>query len=475
MPHDVHAAIYARISQDREGAGLGVERQAKDCHTLARRLGWQVVETFTDNDVSAYSGKPRPGYERMLAGIGAGRITGVLAWHTDRLHRSPVELERYIQTCGEDAGVPTQTVRGGELDLSTPSGRLYARLMGAVARSEAEKLSDRQKAKMAELAQAGKWRGGRRPFGYETDGVTVRSHEADEIAKAYETILAGGSLRGVAADWNSRGVYGTKGGRWTPGTVRQLLLRVRNVGKVGASADDVVADACWSALVSEETFYAVRSIVTDPARLTHRGTQPRWLGSNLYVCSGCEQPDLRVSGPSSRRRMYRCAARTEAAYHVSRQAALLDDYVERVMVERLSRPDAADMLNHAEATDTAALHAEATTLRARLDDLSAAFAEGEVTRSQLSTGTARIRGKLEGVETELAAAAQSSPLIGVAGAGDVAAVWFGTTQDRADGLPLDRRRAIISTLASVIVLPARRGKYELGEFDPESVRIEWRS
>jgi site-specific DNA recombinase len=56
------AAIYCRISQDRAGAGLGVERQREDCAALADRLGWNVVETFTDNDLSAYSGKPRAGY-----------------------------------------------------------------------------------------------------------------------------------------------------------------------------------------------------------------------------------------------------------------------------------------------------------------------------------------------------------------------------------------------------------------------------
>jgi site-specific DNA recombinase len=36
-----------------------VARQQQDCTELARRNGWQVAGTFIDNDVSAYSGKPR--------------------------------------------------------------------------------------------------------------------------------------------------------------------------------------------------------------------------------------------------------------------------------------------------------------------------------------------------------------------------------------------------------------------------------
>ena len=51
----VRAAVYCRISDDRRGLGLGVARQRQDCTELAGRSGWQVVATFVDNDVSAYS------------------------------------------------------------------------------------------------------------------------------------------------------------------------------------------------------------------------------------------------------------------------------------------------------------------------------------------------------------------------------------------------------------------------------------
>ncbi|WP_223839805.1 recombinase family protein [Saccharopolyspora pogona] len=50
-----------------------MERQEKDCRALAERLGWLVVAVFVDNDMSAYSGKPRKDYLRMLAFLRAGR------------------------------------------------------------------------------------------------------------------------------------------------------------------------------------------------------------------------------------------------------------------------------------------------------------------------------------------------------------------------------------------------------------------
>ena len=39
-------AIYTRISNDREGGGLGVARQEVDCRALAERLGWDVVDVY---------------------------------------------------------------------------------------------------------------------------------------------------------------------------------------------------------------------------------------------------------------------------------------------------------------------------------------------------------------------------------------------------------------------------------------------
>ena len=50
----IQAAIYVRMSEDREGERRGVERQETDCRALAEELGWEVVQVFVDNDISAY-------------------------------------------------------------------------------------------------------------------------------------------------------------------------------------------------------------------------------------------------------------------------------------------------------------------------------------------------------------------------------------------------------------------------------------
>src|SRR5206468_10801675 len=115
------AAIYVRISRDREGVRAGVRRQREDCERLCRDRGWEIVEVFEDDDRSAFLSKPRPAYLAMLDALKAGTVNTVVAWHPDRLHRSPTELEDFI-TVIELTRAEVETVQAGELDLATVAG-----------------------------------------------------------------------------------------------------------------------------------------------------------------------------------------------------------------------------------------------------------------------------------------------------------------------------------------------------------------
>ncbi|MFD8006717.1 recombinase family protein [Streptomyces mirabilis] len=170
------AAIYCRISQDRGGAGLGVARQEDDCRALCVRVGWNVVAGHVDNDVSAYSGAPRPAWQELLAEVSRGEIDAVAVWHVDRLTRSPREWEDVIDLADRH-GVELATV-SGEIDLATPTGRM----LGAAARHEAEHKAERQKRQRRQAAGAGRIAGGgTRPYGYEEDRLTIRESEAEMI------------------------------------------------------------------------------------------------------------------------------------------------------------------------------------------------------------------------------------------------------------------------------------------------------
>jgi site-specific DNA recombinase len=454
------AVVYTRISRDRVGAGLGVERQEADCRKLAADLGWEVVTVHADNDLSAYSGKPRPGYLALLEDVRAGTADAVLVWHTDRLHRSPAELEEYIAVC-EPRSVPTQTVKAGPLDLTTPSGRMVARQLGAVARYEVEHMAERQQRARLQAVTDGRWSGGRRPYGYGADGRTVVEAEATVVREVAHQVLAGVSLRRICGDLNARDARTSTGRPWQPKTLRDVLLRPRNAGLM-QHRGQVVGPADWPPILEEDTWRALVFVLADPARRTQTSTARRWLLSRLARCGVCGAPVK--SSSTSGRTIYTCSS----GKHVVRDAAKVDAFIEAVVLERLSRPDARELLAPDKKVDTVALHARDTALRERLDELGRMYGDDAIDARQLREGTDRIRAQRAEIAAQLADAARGSVLAGVVDAGDPARVWA--------ELDLDRRRAIVDTLLEVSILPARRGRrpgWARGEdyFDARSLAI----
>jgi len=484
----VRAVIYVRISQDRTGAGLGVDRQREDCEELAKRMGWEVIEVYIDNDISAYSGKPRKDYRRMLADLDAGIATVVMAWHTDRLHRSPLELEEYIDL-SERRGVTTQTCQAGRIDLSTPSGRMNARILGAVARQESEHKGERVARARLQSAHAGKWGGGIRPFGWgvptgetraKTDKETgeefevpvldmskIVPEEAAHILEATEALLRGESLRDRVKLLNDLGVTTTRGNWWKPVELRDVLMRARNAG-IAIYKGQEIGPGTWEPIVPEESWRAVVALLTDPARRTSPGNTPKWLGSLLYLCGkdGCECPGpmkVSQSGNKGHRPAYRCQLG-----QVTRRADVLDEYVQDVVLERLAQPDAVDLLVPTpDNVDIAALQTQAVAIRRRLADLSVLFGAGQIDAVQLAEGSKVANAQLTTTLGRLAAAAVKDPLTNLVGVPHPRAVW--------EAMSLDQRRGVLRAVVTVTVAPGRRGRMPDGSYqDLTSVGFKWK-
>jgi len=157
----MRSAIYCRISQDRAGESLGVERQAEECRALAEHLGHEIEHVYIDNDLSATTGRTRPQFEAMLK----AHPESIIVWHQDRLLRLTADLERVISL-----NVPVYTVTAGTLDLSTPAGRAVARTVAAWSTYEGEQKVLRQKSANTQRAASGTWQLSRRPYGYEAIG-----------------------------------------------------------------------------------------------------------------------------------------------------------------------------------------------------------------------------------------------------------------------------------------------------------------
>jgi site-specific DNA recombinase len=278
---------------------LGVERQRKDCASLIEGAGLELIDTIVDNDVSASKGKPRVGYQRLCKMIADGSVDVVVCWHPDRLTRHPRELEDLVDLL-ESSSTRVMTVQGGDYDLSTSAGRMVARVVGAMARAEVERKSERQKAKAAELAAAGKvGGGGHRPFGFEDDRIAHREGEADATRWATEQIIEGRSLQWIA---DRMPVPAVSGKPWTRTSVRRILIAPRTAG-LRQHRGEIAGPAVWPAIVERDRWEACRAIIADPSRKKWRPTQRYLLTGGLIVDYLGREMFARPS--DGHRRMYR--------------------------------------------------------------------------------------------------------------------------------------------------------------------------
>ena len=100
------------------------------------------------------------------------------------------------------------------------------------------------------------------------------------------------------------------------------------------------------------------------------------------------------------------------------------------MLGRLSQPDAAIVLSGLAAEDVGALHTQREGLRARLDDLSAMFADGDIDGPQLKRGSAQLHAQLDRLEARLATARSASAVANLVLTGDdLHATWTASPPD----------------------------------------------
>ncbi|ASR87211.1 serine integrase [Mycobacterium phage LastHope] len=451
--------VYLRQSEDRADDGLGVDRQREECMRLLTSRGWTLQREYVDNDVSATKSKPRPQFEEMMKAVDAGEVDVIVSRHLDRLLRRLAELERTLERCAP-VGAAIITASDG-IDTSTDGGRTTARILASVAQGEIERKSARQLSQARQAAKAGKWVGGRRPFGYEADGMTIRDCEADLVRQGYADILAGESLAEVARRWNTAGMTGPQYGKpWTFTTVREVLTNARHAGlrRHGPTQAEIrrnpevgiVAKAEWPPLVDEMTWRAAVRIIADPSK--RRGpTRGYGMLTGVCECGVCGAP---VRRGTARRGIpaYKC----ETGKHVSRRCELVDMYVSGVVLRVLKRPDAVDLWTP-ERPDAADLLSKVDVLRSRIEDIGEDYADGLIDRAEFRAMRERAMSNLAEVEGMIAAAGATSPLSIVASA-DIDADWL--------AMSIAQKRALISALCTVVLLPAGQGARK---FDTQTV------
>lgn len=468
----LRAGIYLRISLDRTGEGLAVDRQREDCEQLIKLRNWSVSETFTDNDTSAAGKAKRPGFEALLTAIDQGRIGVVVAWSLDRLTRNRRDQLRLIEMC-QKRTVNLALVRGADMDLSSAVGRAVADILSATARLEIEQKSERQVRAIRQQAERGRMVGGRRAFGYTADGLELEPAEAPLVARMYEMFLSGVSLGAIAGWLNELGVATPRGNRWRSEAVRVVLANPRNAGwramrpvnpetgKRHFYHTEPVATGLWPAVVSDETWRGAVATLKDPRRRASPGNTPKYLLSGIARCGwdGCGLPVFTSHHYGTR--TLRCQSRR----HINRRAEPIEQFVEAAVIGYFQGPGK-KMRPAATAPDRERAREEAAALRSRLRGLAGLLASGDLDDEDVRDASRTLRSRLVELDAEIADASRVDVTSRLREAEDPAVAWD------ALGLPL-QREVLRAATEEIVVLPGFPGQTRGERFHRETVRVRF--
>lgn len=229
------AVIYTRVSTASQGDdGTSLSSQASSCRKYASDNKLDVVDVVEDVYSGAYLHE-RPGLTRLREGVRSGYYKVVIVHAADRLSRSIAHLMILLDEC-ERYGAELRFVTE-PLD-ATPEGKLLQSVKGYVAEVEREKIRERTMRGRRTHAINGTLSFGRALFGYRVGDNGRRVIDPDEgerVVQQYRDVLAGKSLRSIAAELNERGVQTATGdGVWWPKSVKSLINNPAYCGRTVA-------------------------------------------------------------------------------------------------------------------------------------------------------------------------------------------------------------------------------------------------
>jgi site-specific DNA recombinase len=492
------AVLYARISLDKTGEQIGVQRQLHDLRKLAEARDWEVVEEAVDNDISASKGLERPGYLRVWELVRADAVDHVLVWQSSRLVRSRDDRAAVISTFGTH-NVDIVAYKGPSLDLRTAYGRGMADSMTNFDTMESEVKSERVTAAIADLARRGKsW--GYCPYGWDRTGKgvharqTINDHEAAVVRELVDRFLAGESLNELQRVMNERSepspgwaVWMKQPSEvrehraelknrkpptkvWAKSTVRALLLRDANAGIRRYGDAELSGD--WPPITDRARHDRVVALLSSPERRSHAGRRPgarrHLLTRGIGECGKCGA-DLRVWRRSGKRgngdKVYLC---NTPKHCTGRLQEKVDDLVAEVVIARMQKPDALDWLM-GDDERARELTRRCEELQRKIDEAADAFT---------GTGSVDVERVRERIVSQLvpqleAARRERDAALREVNVDELRKLAGPKAAERWEEMTVTERRAVLQTIGLKAVVLKPRTKHGPG-FERETVDFVWK-
>ena len=307
------AALYARVSSDRQDVDLSVSAQLRALRDYAAKNGYIVAREYVDE---AESGRiaDRPEFRKMIdaASRPDSPFKEILVWKFSRFTRKrehAVAFKSLLRRKG------VRVVSITEHADDTPTGKLMEAIIESVDEFYSENLAQEVLRGMREAASRGFWVTSRVPYGYRKlmvqDGARKRpTLEPDPdtspvVKRIFALAEAGRGILDICRTLNDEGIANPTGKLWSKNGIHIILKNETYTGTLvwGANAKDkaepVRVEKAFPAIVSKTQFRKVNRQMRSRAP---RKAHPRRVGSS-YLLSGlvkCHSCNRALSGQDSK-------------------------------------------------------------------------------------------------------------------------------------------------------------------------------
>ncbi len=410
-PTPVRCAIYTRKSTsenlDMDFNTLDAQREAAELYIRSQASqGWVVLPDRYDDGGFTGGNMDRPGLQRLIDDIEAGKVDCVVVYKVDRLSRSLLDFAKLIEVFDQKGIGFVSTTQ--QFNTSTSLGRLVLNILLSFAQFEREMISERTRDKMGAARRKGKWVGGPPVLGYAVDRerrrLVVVPDEAEQARAIFQLYLRLRSIGGVtdklrALGWRKK-AYLTKDGRqsggkpWDSNTVHRMLRNPVYVGKVRYKGE--IYEGEHEAIIADEVFDRVQQILDAKScgRGPRRNRNPDYLLAGLLYCRcGDAMTTSSARGRKGREyRYYLCHTRQVSGPDACDHPRIPSGEIEQVILDRVQelcrneavRQGVTERLDQGKTEVGQGLAAERAQVQARIDvltrearDLLALFKHGE--------------------------------------------------------------------------------------------------
>ncbi len=299
------AALYARVSSERQDVDLSVAAQLRALRDYAEKNGYHVAREYVDE---AESGRiaDRPQFQKMLdeAAKPEAPFKEILVWKFSRFTRKrehAVAFKSMLRRRG------IRVVSITEHADDSPTGKLMEAIIESVDEFYSENLAQEVVRGMRESASRGFWVASRVPYGYRKlmvqDGAKKRpTLEPDPttaavVERIFGMAEAGRGILDITRTLNDEGIANPTGRLWSKNGVHIILRNEVYTGTLvwgidaKDKADPVRVEKAFPAIISKARFRRVnRKLRSRAPRRSHpRRVGSTYLLSGLVRCKACNR------------------------------------------------------------------------------------------------------------------------------------------------------------------------------------------